>query len=503
MPDKKIPDYEDIVPLSPGQLILMADKVEQKYTSFPIEELMLLGYGVEWDPVADTYTRLGRLASFVASDTIPEALLPLWAGMKRCILNDAGEVKYYLESDDSYNKEDVAPSVNGTADSDVLNKLHDTGAFTEAESEYKGRYAHNTDADTYAIITGKDSNDQLALAADIFPNGNENYEICTAVLNGDDGQIQVEIPEHWWLFEVVSGKPRWWVSEIPRAGWQHFKKSYIGAYPGILYDISAGNYIDGDGSGTQYEAGDKLGSISGEKPISNEIRAIFRTIAEARGTGWHQLDNRILSAVQRLYLIEYANFNIQSEISEGNTKFTSWDFATCIAATGKSNKDGNGSGGQSTTNGNSGDYISYRGIEDIFGNLWQFADGINIHNSSANGSRLYLCDDPTNYANDTETNYNLAGNLAEADGYIKTLIQSLLPLSGFYPKTVGGSSTTYICDYYYTSYDTAPDDGWHVVRVGGDAHYAVNAGVFCVSSDAASSIAASTIGARLCFFNNS
>ena len=66
--------------------------------------------------------------------------------------------------------------ISGTADSNVLNKLHDTEAFTKDESFYKNYYAHNTDADTYAKITGKDSDDQLALESDIFPNGNENYE---------------------------------------------------------------------------------------------------------------------------------------------------------------------------------------------------------------------------------------------------------------------------------------------------------------------------------------
>jgi len=400
-------------------------------------------YGVEWDESLDTYSRIGALAGFPCSQTLDDILLPIQANMKRCVVNDAGEVQYYLSPGNSNYKEDGVTPAN---------------------------------------------------------------------LDGSDGQVMVEIPKFWYKYEKDGSKHRYWVSPVERAGFElhpAFRKGateydyrYFGAYPGVLYDITASAYIDGDGGGTQYAAGDKLSSISGKKPITNETRATFRTSAEARGSGWHQLNYSLEAAVQLLYITEYADFNIQAMISAGNTKFASWNFATCIAATGKSNGDGNASGGQSTTSGNSGDYVSYRGIEDIFGNIWQFLDGINIRNydplgGDAYASYAFLCDDPANFADDTITNHDVVPNdtLAEVSGYISALIATKL---GFLPKATAGSETTKVCDYYYTCFDTGPNSGYRVVLVGGNAISGGKAGVFCVNSFNDSSVAISDVGARLC-----
>jgi hypothetical protein len=401
-------------------------------------------YGLEWDSDLDEYTRLGGLAGIACSQSLSDALLPIQAQMRRCVVSDAGVVQYYLDPLDSTKKAD------GTA----------------------------------------------------------------ANLDGTDGQVMVEIPKFWYRYEKSGYKHRWWISPVERSGYDvhpafikgavEYDYRYYGAYPGTLYDVSASAYVDGDDSGTLYAAGDKLSSISGIKPYTNETRATYRTAAAARGTGWHQLDFALVSAVQLLYLIEYGDFNSQLMISAGNSKFSSFVFATCIGATGKSNGDGNASGGQSTTGGNIGDYVTYRGIEDIFGNLWQFLDGINIRNydplgGSAYASYAYLCADPDAFADDTDTDYDVVPDetLAKADGYISALIATKL---GFLPKSIdaGNGENDDICDYYYTVFETEPAGGWRVVHVGGLANDGGRAGVFCVHSYSASSGASSRVGARLC-----
>lgn len=40
--------------------------------------------------------------------------------------------------------------------------------------------------------------------------------------------------------------------------------------------------------------------------------------------------------------------------------------------------------------------IIYRGIENIFGNIWQFVDGINIKENQS-----YVCTNPSEYVSDT------------------------------------------------------------------------------------------------------
>ncbi len=442
---------EKLVPVAYDQIILM-DSEDSGNTKRSRIGNMLGGsfesgaYGVEWDESLDTYSRLGALAGFPCSQSLSDILLPIQANMKRCVVNDAGVVQYYLYPGNSILKEDG---------------------------------------------------------------------VTPADLTGADGQVMVEIPKFYYKYEKDGNKHRWWISAVARAGYElhpAFRKGateydyrYYGAYPGVLYDLSASAYIDGDGSGTQHGAGDMLGSISGKKPITNINRASFRTFAEERGAGWHQEDYFLFSAVQLLYITEYADFNAQAMISAGNTKFAAWDFDTDIAATGKSNGDGNASGGQSTTNGNSGDYVSYRGIEDIFGNTWRFIDGINVRNYDPLGgvayaSYAFLCDDPDNFDDDTIVNYTVVPNdtLAEADGYISALIATKL---GFLPKSIdaGNGETDDICDYYYTAFDTAPNGGYRVVRVSGHAAYAGAAGVGYVNSNSGSSNAGSSIAGRLCW----
>jgi hypothetical protein len=139
--------------------------------------------------------------------------------------------------------------------------------------------------------------------------------------------------------------------------------------------------------------------------------------------------------------------------------------------------------------------MSYRGVENWFGNVWKWADGINVHNAAATGSRLYLCTDHTKFASDTDSGYALAGSLAQADGYAKDIIDAI----GIYPASVGGDSATYLADYYYTYYDDSADSGWRVALVGGSAVSGAHAGAFCWNSNNGSTYASANIGGRLCY----
>lgn len=394
-------------------------------------------YGVQWDPETDNYQRLGVTAGLSCGASLDDALLPIQSNMKRCVLNDAGEVVYMLQADDS-------------------------------------NFQENGDA---------------------------------ADLTGGDGQVMVRVPKFYYKQWTEDGKHNFMISPVASPGFElhpAFLKAgvevpfrYIGAYPATLYDDSASSFIDGDGAGGADVSNDKLSSISGKKPWSDQDRGEFRTLAENRGNGWHQFDWSLLHAIQLLYLTEYADFNIQSMIGAGNTDFDSFDFATCIAATGKSDGDGNTSANQTTTDGDSSDYVSYRGIEDIFGNIWQFIDGININNSTANGSLAYVCNNHENFADDTASNYEIINRkLQESDDYPSDILATKL---GILPKTGGAGSTTGLCDKYYTSYDSDPDEGWRVLRCGGRADGGSKAGVFYLSSDYGSASSRAHVGGRLCF----
>jgi hypothetical protein len=142
---------------------------------------------------------------------------------------------------------------------------------------------------------------------------------------------------------------------------------------------------------------------------------------------------------------------------------------------------------------------SYRGIQNFFGHLWQNADGILIKiNSTAEGgtTEAYVTESWENF-NDTDTSVmEYVGDLARGNGYIKDVI--LGEGAHFLPAQVGGGSTTYYSDYFYTS---IPSSGFSLrtLLVGGGADFGATAGASHAFSNRVPSHALATLGSRLCF----
>ena len=127
--------------------------------------------------------------------------------------------------------------------------------------------------------------------------------------------------------------------------------------------------------------------------------------------------------------------------------------------------------------------VQYRWIENLWGNVYQWVNGFN-----ANGTTAYYCTDPSKHADDTATGYTNIGTLP-ASGWIKDLTVTDNGL--LIPKTSGGSETTYIPDYTWSS------SGWHVLYVGGDWSIGTAAGLLCFPASNTSSYSSSSISARL------
>ena len=137
--------------------------------------------------------------------------------------------------------------------------------------------------------------------------------------------------------------------------------------------------------------------------------------------------------------------------------------------------------------------VNYRGIENVFGNIFPFVDGINIKDGQA-----YICYDPTEYASDKFTEPYEAIGYVNAyngndnyNGYAKTLgFDSNHPLVRF-PTELGGSSSTYMTDSYYTS------TGNRVARVGGYLSIGLSAGLWFWNLNYTSSRSTWFCGARV------
>ena len=232
-----------------------------------------------------------------------------------------------------------------------------------------------------------------------------------------------------------------------------------------------------------------MSSVSGFAPWTDNTRAEDRAGASNRGTGWRQQDYDLVSAIQLLYLIEYADWNSQSMIGEGRTQLAggSWTKDSYIGVTGKSNSDGNGTG---NVEGNTNDaYMTYRGIENFFGNVRKWVDGINIDDNVPYVSNIDT--DFDDDGNGNSANYiDLGVTLASSNGYQKELEQIA---RGFLPASVGGASNTYITDYYYQNTD------WRVACLGGYASHGAKAGVAFWSLTHDSATDAASIGGRLAY----
>lgn len=132
--------------------------------------------------------------------------------------------------------------------------------------------------------------------------------------------------------------------------------------------------------------------------------------------------------------------------------------------------------------------IIYRGIENIFGNVWQFVDGINIKDYHS-----YVCTNPDEYVSDVfETPYKELGYVnANTNGYAMALgYDKENPLFALTTE-VGGGSSTYITDYYYQN------SGNRIALVGGGYNGGSIAGLWYWAMSDASSHASYDIGARL------
>jgi hypothetical protein len=133
--------------------------------------------------------------------------------------------------------------------------------------------------------------------------------------------------------------------------------------------------------------------------------------------------------------------------------------------------------------------MTYRGIENFFGNVWKWVDGINIFDNVPYVSNTDTVAQP--FEDDTAVGYtDLGVTLANANGYQKFLEQQA---RGFLPASVGGISSTYITDYYYQA------TGWRVVMLGGHADGGGSAGAACVLATGASSSDSADIGGRICY----
>lgn len=348
-----------------------------------------------------------------------------------------------------------------------------------------------------------------------------------------DYAVMTEIPEHWYKLYFNGTKFRKMLSEIPLPGYKHVDKFYISTYEARMYRTdnllcsAAGASKLSDPNSTNFRGGDNTAewddtyrSLLG-LPVTNLTRDQFRQAARKRGSGWEMYTYNAHKTLFWLFAVEYATldsqkpFNAQKDangfaqggLGPGPTQMTDWtnfNNVNPLIPCGYTNEFGNGSGEKAyvVKNASGGTHATlmanrYRGIENPFGHIWKYTDGANIQVTTGDAglSILWTTDDPSNFSDTSYTGYDKKGNICRTNGYAKKM---LLGEDGDIVATeVGGSSSTYWCDYYYTNTSA---NRMQVVLVGGLADNGSHAGLANVATSSAPSGASRNIGSRLCFF---
>ena len=412
-------------------------------------------YGIEWDvTVSNPHpTRIGK-------DELHKSL-PLQNLMRGCTLKDDGTVNYYLHANDSTKRD------NGAA----------------------------------------------------------------ANLTGADGQVMVELPDVYVRFEMDGNKRRALISPQALPGFHLWKKDYISMYEASVQrsttklcsvvNMDADYRGGGNNSGWDGTYRTLLG-----RPATSISLTNFRAYARKRGSvGWNCNVYSIHRKVWWLFAIEYCTFNSQETFnaeltSEGyhqgglgsgvttieSGKWNTFNGYNPFIPCGYTNSLGNHTGYVEFTMPTEYNATAtkvqvnrYRGIELPFGHVWKWTDGCKcMIQSEADGglSQFYVADDPASYNSSGVSGYELRGNLPRKEGYVKEVI--LGEYGEIMPLAVGGGSTTYFCDYFYTNIP-ASGTSERGVLFGGTAYNGANAGFVSAYANFTTSNANASIGSRLCF----
>lgn len=461
--------------------------------------------GVTWDESADTYTRTGGLAGVAVGSSPGNALLPIQASMRRCVMNDSGVVQYYLDSANSTKKKDGSASVLTGADGQVMVEIprfyysHSlTGNVHEWDvslTPFSGSIIHpafvKDGVEVAFRYIGAYEGTLYDTSASIYTDGIYQTAVSCVFDTTDDS---LTIASRSGVFSKLTVGDKIVVTGTTNNNATLTVASLVSATKitvseNLVNETAAATVIQTQKDWTA-TTGDKLASVSEKAPINYGTRANFRVAAANRGTGWRQQDFYLASAIQLLYLIEYGSFNSQSVIGNG---LTDWGAAwpeyndyNPINNTGISNAKGNTTFNLSNGDGVVGSYMIYRGIENWYGHIWKWVDGMNI-----NANRPYVSNTRADFADDTTTNYTDIGvNLINADGYQSTLVNID---TGFLPASVEASSSTKITDYYYQG------AGWRVGQLGGSAFNGLYAGACYWDLDDTAAILHQGIGGRLAY----
>jgi hypothetical protein len=284
------------------------------------------------------------------------------------------------------------------------------------------------------------------------------------------GDVMVKIPKFYYQ-RTRSGNIEYIrIADNPRNGFKIHPLFYHG---GVETDCA---YIGAYMTSTD--------TFSKPNEAANNARniAIYRSLARDKGAGWGITDMAALSAIQMLFLVEFATYDSQSVIGKGRTE------ADSALMTGTCDSVPNLTGRPADEDGQTD--VVWRGIETLWGCRWEYIDGINAMNT-ASDYRYFVCNDMSKYNVDTfeEGGYEPLsyGHEQLPGGSTAYYITELGLDEGendhvMLPVAAGkGSASTYICD-------ATKNNGYAVFRFGGNNSFGTASGLFSLKTTSSASV---------------
>ena len=227
-------------------------------------------------------------------------------------------------------------------------------------------------------------------------------------------------------------------------------KLYVGAF--------LGGIIDG-----------KLRSTINNPALAETRDAVFsfRTSAQTNGAGYDAMSFYPLTLIQCLFLLKYKNLNSQAALGKGLvSESTCYTVGNTVSA---------GMDYGSTSSGM--EQMKFLGIEDLWGNLWQFIDGIKMKDTHVEPGPGYVSTfyAATNNFGDDACYTSISSQIAlgYSSGYVRNVQGS--NTGGFLQYSASASTSTYFCDRTYVF---GPEPDSFPMRIGGMYDSGDNAGIF-------------------------
>lgn len=361
-----------------------------------------------------------------------------------------------------------------------------------------------------------------------------------SVLDGTDGTVRVHIPKFYGK-SGVEGTKKWvrmstikmdntWI-EIPEMLVDAYRSTVdttVSATPKAVSVVNTTAQFRGGGNRTAndtYLDTDAFRSDLG-KPRTNISRANMRTYATNAGS--EMLCYEYYKWIfYWAWVIEYATFNSQATynaeltadgyhqgglgpgITDWNNNANGWsgyNRTYPITPCGYCNDIGNFTGikelvipetvvDESTTVPTKTFKVPrWRGFDNPFGDIWTNLDGIILERTAANQpSSVYTTSNPSAFGDDNTAKgkMTVAGKEIASNGYTKDF--DLGSKGEIIPSVVGGSATTYMCDYHWCN---AASTSLRTLVVGGRVDYGGDAGLGGFYSGVEVDYVFSTVGFR-------